>query len=104
MTKILCLCEVAALARDLKGDTESQRRPIISNLGMSKASFDGFVQEAAKEFDKTDDYSYSKDVDMTSLSVARQSNLLIDPHDLDKNSGGLSPSQKMKLNELLGAW
>lgn len=108
MKKILCLCEVAALARGMKRDNEGRGRSTIPNLGMSKANFDGFVQETAKEFDDIDDYSFSKlviDLPSSSSSLPKsQCDFIIDPNDVDKITGGLSPTQKMKLIELLGAW
>jgi hypothetical protein len=114
MKKILCLCEVAALARDLRREADhfgTKGRSGMTwstNIGMSKENFDGFIQETAKEFDDTDTYSFnSKLVNNSSVLDNKTNNeyeYLIDPNDLDKISGGLTPSQKMKLNELLGAW
>lgn len=104
MNRILCLCEVAALARDLQWDAEnapSKLRTVVSDFGMSKEKFDGVIQRTTALIEETDNYSRSD------TSANREDNppgLLIDPTDIDRHTGGLSNSQRMKLIELLGDW
>jgi hypothetical protein len=108
MNKILCLCEVAALARDLQWENDNvgnvRFKSMLNSFGMSKENFDGYIQQTAALVAESDNYSQA---DMSYRSASNEMNnpgLLIDPNDVDRLTGGLSQSQRMKLIELLGAW
>ena len=98
--KILILCEIAALSREIEDEYEkphSFRRSIsVTQYGITKEEFDGILEE-----NNNDDGStlsrITKDIDY-------QGGLIVDPTKSDVRRVRLDQSQRAKIAELLGAW
>jgi hypothetical protein len=102
--KALLLCEVAALARVLQlesfGGGTLKDFQSISKFGITKEKFDKILlhnlqtdddSSAVRGMSEVDDYMYN-------------GGLIIDPSNSDPLRGNSDQSQRMKVNELLGAW
>lgn len=103
MNKILCLCQVAALARDFQWEVDnlSRNQPITRNCGMSLEKFNGLVQSTAGLYDEGhDNFNNTEESAPTRNGIG----FLIDPNEIDRQTGTLSQSEKIRLIDLLGAW
>ena len=101
---MLTLCEVAALAREIGMKTSHpdfvQRSTSVTQFGISRAEFDGMFRSS----DNDDGSATSKNVTSVPNESSYQGRYIIDPTYSDPRRGTLDPSQKSKINELLGAW
>ena len=102
--KALMLCEVAALARECQPKksfgvyNKVQRAPPVTQFGISREEFDGIVRSNAQHDD--DDYA---DGETLPNDTSYDGGFIIDPVS-DPRRSTLDQSQKMKINDLLGAW
>jgi hypothetical protein len=108
MSKILCLCEIGALARDIQRQCDMIRIRHRSTLGhaiMSKENFEGLMKQA-DEWAEDSEKVVHDGAETTSPNERSSTPIgfLINPSDVDILTGFLSQSQRTKLNELLGAW
>lgn len=110
MKKVLMLCEIAALARDLAFEAKSlpsnQRGslPSVDEFGISRDEFDILVQG---EDDDDQSLAYSEAssrVLSTAGHAAARNGPVIDPKEYELHNGVLTDNQKAKINELLGTW
>lgn len=111
MKKVVLLCEVAALARDLENNFEilpGKRAglPSVEDFGMTREEFDNIVQENDESIVPTtaipaEDINEDSNRSLSRSRTARNV-FVIDPSDY--KSSGLTDMQKSKINELLGAW
>lgn len=101
MNKVLTLCEVAALAREITADlhrpTSLRRVMSVSQFGISRKDYDGM-------FRYSDDENSANSKNVKSIPSSYQGGFIVDPTNNDPRRGALDPSQKAKINELLGAW
>jgi hypothetical protein len=109
MSKILRLCEIGALARDIQRECDmirSRQRSTLGHVIMSKENFQGLMQQA-NDVEDSDKVGHIG-AESTSRNEPERSStprgFLINPNDIDSLTGFLSQSQRTKLNELLGAW
>lgn len=102
---MLILCEVAALARQIRAESTRalavRRATSISQLGISRAAFDGLLRQSSHS---DDGGSNSKGATSAPDDSSNHNGLIIDPCQGDHRQGVLDRSWKMKMNELLGAW
>lgn len=102
--KAVILCEVASLARTFQiksfGGGGVRRTPSLSKFGMSQAEFDGIVRRNVLT---DDDIASGEGISNLNDSIY-SGGLIIDPSNNDPRRGTLDQSQRMKINELLGAW
>jgi hypothetical protein len=110
MSKILRLCEIGILAREIQREAEAngfRQRSALGSVMMSKENFEGLIQQAhdmnedATKPNQRADESANGNASEHDVTPA---GYLINPRDLDSLTGLISQSQRTKLNELLGAW
>ena len=98
--KIVVLCEIAALSREIEDEIASphslRRSMSISQYGITKEEFDGILEESNVEDGSS--------IGRNSKSVDYQGGLIVDPTKSDLKRVRLDQSQRAKITELLGAW
>ena len=99
MQKILLLCEVAALGRELEQDVGGGLPP-IEGFGISREDFNDMLHMYDDE--NADDASIVTN-DFAAGKADRSSRPIISPKDL-KVTGSFTDKHKSIINELLGAW
>jgi hypothetical protein len=102
--KVLLLCAVAALARDIKHDQRLQRQSAAS-LGMSETEFCGFVRRSAETTEEDDnDENGSADPSVYSpANVEARVGLQIRTGS-DPSHNNWNESQRRSMLEMLGSW
>ena len=104
INKALMLCEVAALGRELElqssGEDAMLRAPSISRFGLSKEEFDGIVRRNMENDDDSGSRGGINGLDHSSY----KGGLIVDPADSDPRKCVLDQSQRIRIDELLGAW
>jgi len=100
MAKILLLCEVAALGRELEQDPGGGLPPVDA-FGISREDFEGMLHMYDEENDN--DAASIASTSLTSGKVSRTSKPLISPKELNV-TGSFTDRHKSVINELLGAW
>lgn len=100
--KALMLCEVAALASELQssGESAAQRALSVSQFGLKREEFDVILRRNIHYDDDTCSLEGKNGLDDTSY----KGGLIVDPTYTDARRGVLDQSQRLKINELLGAW
>jgi hypothetical protein len=96
--KVVLLCEVATLARDLQQNPHASFSS--SMLGMSKEEFHSMMHRNAE----MDEHSTAERDPGNLNDPGYKGGLIIDPNDKDARQGNLYQSQMIKISELLGAW
>jgi hypothetical protein len=111
MKKVVLLCEVAVLARDLENNFDmlpGKRAglPSVEDFGMTREEFDDIVQENDESIVSPSVIPAGEINEDSNRSLLRSRTarnvFVIDPSDY--KSSGLTDIQKSKINELLGAW
>jgi hypothetical protein len=103
--KVLLLCDVAALARDIKHDQRLQRQSAAS-LGMSETEFGGFVRRSAETTEDEDGHDDNEPADPTAASPANieaRIGLQI-RNGSDPGHNNWNESQRRSMLEMLGSW
>lgn len=99
MTKVLSLCEIAALARDISiasARPDSMRRMVsVSQFGITREDFNAMLH-------CNDDEGTTSSKVKSSLPPSEQGDCILYP--ANQSRGALNISQKAKVNDLLGAW
>jgi hypothetical protein len=90
--KVVLLCEVAALARDLQQNPSFRRRP-TTIFGMNEAEFDGMLRRTTE----TNDVSEQQNLE-------KGASLEIGPSRSESYQGNLNDSERRSMLEMLGAW
>ena len=103
VNKMLRLCEVAALARDIRSETARpdamQRNTSVTQFGISREDFNGMLR-----YDEHEDDTSSNLKSIPNRS-AYEGGFIVDPTLIESvRQGALDQSQKEKITELLGAW
>jgi len=102
--KVLILCEVANLGREFLLETydgySERLQPSVSQLGITREEFNGYLERHAGNEDssshgKPGSFSVHED------SSKRGAGFTLEQSESDP---GFSQSQRMKIDELLGAW
>ena len=98
--KIVILCEIAALSReiedDLNGPSSLRRSASVTQYGITKEEFDGILEESNNE--------EGSSISRNSKGIDYQGGLIVDPTKNDLRRVRLDQSQRAKIAELLGAW
>jgi hypothetical protein len=89
--KVVLLCEVATLARDLQQNPSFRRRP-TSIFGMNEDEFDGMLRRTTETNDLTEQINNDKGM----LEITQSSS--------DTYQGNLNESERRSMLEMLGAW
>jgi hypothetical protein len=89
--KVVLLCEVATLARDLQQNPSFRRRP-TSIFGMNEDEFDGMLRRTTETNDLTEQMNHDKGM----LEIAQSNS--------DTYQGNLNESERRSMLEMLGAW
>jgi hypothetical protein len=97
--KIAVLYELAALAR--RFSTESSRTHSVTQLGMSREKFYEFIRHHTQNDEGS---ATSRGGESIPIESSYQGGVIIDPTYNDPRRGTLEQWQKMRINELLGAW
>ena len=97
--KIVILCEIAALSREIEDDVAGpnslRRSASVTQYGITKEEFVGILEES-------NDEGSSKS--RNTKRVDYQGGLILDPTKSDLRRVRLDQSQRAKISELLGAW
>jgi hypothetical protein len=89
--KVVLLCEVATLARDLQQNPSFRRRP-TSIFGMNEDEFDGMLRRTTETNDLTEQMNHDKGM----LEITQSNS--------DTYQGNLNESERRSMLEMLGAW
>jgi hypothetical protein len=102
--KMLILCEVAALAREIDSELARpycmKRSLSVSQYGLTRQEFDDMLLES----DDDDGSSKSKNAKGFKPESKYQGGLIVDPTSNDIRRARLDQAQRAKITELLGAW
>jgi len=101
MAKVLLLCEVAGLSRELESDYEVGELPTVEQFGLSRDDFDNMLH-VFDDANAQDDVSVSSNTLSTAKSI-RSNKPIVHPREL-LDSGSLTDKHKSLIIELLGAW
>jgi small-conductance mechanosensitive channel len=98
--KILTLCAVGELSRhSVTVSKKSVLSSPFSPFGIQKKDLDGMLQLEGSDEDERSNYAKPK-----SAHSWNRSGLFLDPKYSDSGRGIISPSEKAKIDDLLGAW
>ena len=96
---------MAALARQIGAESSralaKRRSTYVSQFGISRTEFDGLLRQRSHG---DDGCVNSKGENFIPDDSSYHDGLIIDTRQSDPRQGVLNRSQKMKINELLGAW
>jgi hypothetical protein len=103
--KMLILCEVAALSREIENELarpSSMKRSLsVSQYGLTRQEFDDMLLAS----DDDDGSTKSKNTKRLATESKYQGGLIIDdPTSNDIRRARLDQAQRAKITELLGAW
>ena len=101
--KALMLCEVAALASELQSSGKSavQNALSVSQFGLNREEFDLIMR---RNIHDDDDDTGSMEGNNVVDDASYKGGLIVDPTYSDARKGVLDQSQRIKINDLLGAW
>lgn len=100
MQKIVLLCEVAALGRELEQDVGGGLPPVDA-FGISREDFESMLH--MYDDDHGNDAASISSRSLASGKVSRTSKPLVSPKELNV-TGSFTDRHKSVINELLGAW
>jgi hypothetical protein len=102
--KMLILCEVAALSREIEHEVArpfSMKRSLsVSQYGITRQEFDDLLLAS----DDDEGSSKSKNAKGLTTESKYQGGLIVDPTSNDLRRARLDQAQRAKITELLGAW
>jgi hypothetical protein len=98
--KIVILCEIAALSReiedDVAGPSSLRRSASVTQYGITKEEFVGILEESNND--------EGSSISRNTKGNDYQGGLIVDPTKSDLRRVRLDQSQRAKITELLGAW